>query len=419
MVGGVLTMSGVERERAFLVRQAIEGRLSQREASERLGIGVRQFKRLVRNWRGEGDAGLVSRHRGRPSHRRMADDLRVRISALLKEKYADFGATLAAENLEERDRIKVSAETVRRLQIDLGLWRPKKRRAKRVFQLRERRPRFGELIQIDGSPHDWFEGRGPRCTLIVFIDDATSRLTALHFAPVESGKAYLAALRDHVLAHGRPLAFYSDRHGIFRVNAKDAQSGDGKTGFGRVVERLGITLINALTPQAKGRVERANQTLQDRLIKEMRLSNINSIAQAQIFLPGFMIRYNEKFAVPPHDKTPAHRPWTKTADDLDLVLASQEERVLSKSLTFSYGGTKYCVKTQKPGTSMRGGKVMVHQFADGRLRFSYKERVLTCTAYGTYATPDPAEDEKTLDVRVEAIIAAQQRSQGPAALAGS
>ena len=131
-------------------------------------------------------------------------------------------------------------------------------------------------------------------------------------------------------------------------------------------------------------MERANQTLQDRLIKDMRLSNINSIEQAKAFLPRFMISYNEKFAVPPHDETPAHRPWTKPADDLDLALASQDERVLSKSLTFSYGGTKYCVKTQGPGTSMRGGKVMVHQFADGRLRFSYKERALTCTAYGTY-----------------------------------
>jgi transposase len=418
MAGGVISMSVAERERAHLVRAAIEGHLSQRQASERLGIGVRQFKRLVRAWRALGDAGVVSRQRGRPSHRRMADDLRARIGSLLAEKYADFGATLAAEKLAELDRIQVSAETVRRLQIDLGLWRPKKRRAKRVFQLRQRRPRFGELIQIDGSPHDWFEGRGPRCTLIVFIDDATSRLTALHFAPVESGNAYLAALREQVLAHGCPLAFYSDRHGIFRVNAKDAQSGDGKTEFGRVVERLDISLINALTPQAKGRVERANQTLQDRLIKEMRLSNINSIDQAEAFLPGFMIRYNEKFAVPPADKTPAHRPWTKTTDDLDLALASQDERVLSKSLTFSYGGTKYCVKTQGPGTSMRGGKVVVHQFADGRLRFSYKERVLSCTAYGTYAVPDPAEDEKTLDKRVEAIIAAQRMSRGAATLTG-
>lgn len=418
MVGGVISMSGEERDRAFLVRQAIEGRLSQREASERLGIGVRQFKRVVRSWRAEGDAGLVSRQRGRPSHRRMADDVRERICALLKEKYADFGATLAAEKLAELDGTKVSAETVRRIQIELGLWRPKKRRARRVFRLRERRPRFGELIQIDGSPHDWFEGRGPRCTLIVFIDDATGRLTALHFAPVESGSAYLAALRHHVRAHGVPLAFYSDRHGIFRVNAKDAQSGDGKTEFGRAVERLDIALINALTPQAKGRVERANQTLQDRLVKEMRLSNINSIDQAGAFLPGFMTRYNDRFAVPPRDKTAAHRPWAKTADDLDLVLASREERVLSKSLTFGYGGTKYCVRTQGPGTSMRGGKVVVHRFADGRLRFSYKERALTCTAYGAYAVPDRAEDEKTLDVRVDAIVAARQASQAAAASAG-
>lgn len=418
MVGGVVSMSGEERERAFVVRQAIEGRLSQREASERLGIGVRQFKRLVRNWRVGGDGGLVSRQRGRPSHRRMAEDLRERICALLKEKYADFGATLAAEKLAELDRIKVSIETVRRLQVELGLWRPKKRRAKRVFQLRERRPRFGELIRIDGSPHAWFEGRGPRCALIVFIDDATSRLTALHFAPVESGAAYLAALRDHVLAHGVPLAFYSDRHGIFRVNAKDAQGGDGKTEFGRVAERLEIALINALTPQAKGRVERANQTLQDRLIKEMRLRGINSMDQAKDFLPGFMDRYNERFAVPPRDEAPAHRPWTKTADDLDLALATREERVLSKSLTFGYGGKKYCVQTQGPGTSMRGGKVVVHRFADGRLRFSYKERVLSCTAYGTYAVPERAEDEKTLDVRVDAIVAARQAPQGAAALAG-
>jgi transposase len=406
MADGVLLMSGSERDRAFLVRQAVEGRLGQREASERLGISVRQFKRLVRAWRSGGDAGLVSRQRGRPSHRRMSEAVRTRICGLLKEKYADFGATLATEKLLELDGIKVSVEMVRRIQIGLRLWRPKTRRARRVFQLRERRPRFGELIQIDGSPHDWFEGRAPRCTLIVFIDDATSRLTALRFAPVESGKAYLDTLRDQVLTHGRPLAFYSDRHGIFRVNAKDAESGDGKTEFGRVVERLGIALINALTPQAKWRVERANQTLQDRLIKEMRLRNISSMEAAQAFLPSFMLKWNEKFAVAPSDEVPAHRPWTKTEDELDLLLARREDRVLSKALTFSYGGTKYCVKTSGPGTAMRGGKVLVHHFTDGRLHVTYKDRVLALTAYGTYPVPDAAVDEKTLDARVDVVVAA-------------
>jgi len=411
MAEGVVAMSVRERERAFLVRHAVEGRLSQREASERAGIGVRQFKRLVRAWRRGGDGGLVSRQRGRPSHRRLSEALRLRIGGLLQATYADFGPTLAAEKLAERDGIKVSAETVRRLQIELGLWRPRKRRARRVFRLRERRPRFGELIQIDGSPHDWFEGRGPRCTLIVFIDDATGRLTALRFAPVESCRAYLETLRDQILTHGRPLAFYSDRHGIFRVNAKDAEGGDGKTEFGRVVDRLEIGLINALTPQAKGRVERANQTLQDRLIKEMRLHNISSIAAAQTFLPSFVRIWNERFAVAPRDATPAHRPWTKTADELDLMLARQEERTLSKALTFSYGGTKYCVKTSGPGTAMRGAKVLVRHLIDGRLHVTYKDRVLALTAFATYPVPDPAADEKTLDARLEAIIAAQKTAE--------
>jgi transposase len=406
MCGGILTMSAKERERACLVRQAVRGELSQRACAERLGIGVRQFKRLVRIWRNEGDAGLVSRQRGRPSHRRMSKAVRGRIEVLLRQKYPDFGATLAAEKLLERDGIEVSIETVRRIQIGLGLWRPKTRRARRVFQLRQRRPRFGELIQIDGSPHDWFEGRGPRCTLIVFIDDATGRLTALRFAPVESGAAYLAALREHVLTHGRPLAFYSDRHGIFRVNAKDALSGDGKTEFGRVVERLDIALINALTPQAKGRVERANQTLQDRLIKEMRLRDIHSMAAAQAFLASFIVMWNERFAVSPSDPVPAHRPWTQTEDALDLLLARREERVLSKALTFSYGGTKYCVNTGGAGTALCGVKVMVHHFADDRLRVMYKDRILTLTAYGSYPAPNPAADEKTLDACVDAIVAA-------------
>jgi transposase len=158
MSGGVLAMSASERERACLVRQAVRGELSQREGAQRLGIGVRQFKCLVRAWRSQGDAGLVSRQRGRASHRRMSEAARARIEALLREKYVDFGATLAAETLLERDGIRVSIEMVRRLQIGLGLWRPKTRRARRVFQLRQRRARFGELIQIDGSPHDWFEG---------------------------------------------------------------------------------------------------------------------------------------------------------------------------------------------------------------------------------------------------------------------
>jgi transposase len=406
MERGLLAMSASERERSHVMRALSKGLLLQREAAERLGLSVRQVKRLLRCWRTNGDAGLISRQRGRRSPRRLEASKRARIEELLRGRYPDFGATLAAEKLRERDGIAVSRETVRRIQIDLGLSRAQRRRSARVHRPRERRPRFGELIQIDGSPHDWFEGRGPRCTLIVFIDDATSRLTALQFAPAETTKAYLSALRAHVLAHGVPLAFYSDRHGIFRVNAKEAESGDGLTEFGRVAERLRIELIQAATPQAKGRVERANQTLQDRLIKEMRLRGVCDIAGAQAFAPEFVELWNAKFARPPLSDADAHRPWTKGLEALDEALARREQRTLSKALTFSAGGKVYCVKTNGPGTALRGARVTLLHFQDGTMRVDYKNRSLPCTHFKTSPGPDPAEDEKTLDVRMAEIVAA-------------
>jgi transposase len=403
---GLLTMSASERERAGVVRSIVAGQLLQREGAERLGICVRQMKRLVRAFRADGDRGLVSRQRGRTSPLRVEAEVQTRILGLLRDKYQGFGPTFAAEKLAGREGIEVSRETIRRLQMAHKLWRPKRRKEKRAHQLRDRRPRFGELVQIDGSPHDWFEGRGPRCTLIVFIDDATGRLISLQFTPTETRRAYLLALKRHVLAHGRPLAFYSDRHGIFRVNAKDAQGGDGKTEFGRVVERLDIELINAQTPQAKGRVERANQTLQDRLIKEMRLEGISSLEEAQAFAPRYIEIWNDRFAVAPRDPADAHRPWTRGPLALDEALARREERVLSKALTFSAEGTRYCVKTAGAGIAMRGARVTLRHFLDGSLQVSYKDRILTCTAFRQLPRPSPAEDEKTLDARVEAVIAA-------------
>ena len=406
MDAGMLAMSDVERERLVVIGQVSERRLSQAVAAERLGLGVRQVKRLLRLFRAEGAAGLVSRQRGRASPLRLEDGLRAKVAGLLAGVYQGFGPTLAAEKLLERDGIAVSRETVRALQIAEGLWRPKRRREKRVFSPRERRARCGELIQIDGSPHDWFEGRSARCTLIVFIDDASGRLTSLRFAPAETTRAYLEALKAHVAEHGLPLALYSDRHGIFRVNAKDAAAGDGKTEFGRVIERLGIKIINAQTPQAKGRVERANQTLQDRLVKEMRLAGISGIEAAQAFAPGFIATWNAKFAVAPRDQSSAHRPWTATPAALDEAFARHEERSLSKTLTFRTGGRLYAINTSGPGTALRGARVTLLHFIDGTLKVQYKDRILAHTAFGPSNAPGPAQDEKTLDTRIDAIVAA-------------
>ena len=406
MESRMLAMSVLERERLVVIGAVSDRRLTQAAAAERLGLGMRQVKRLLRLFRAEGAAGLVSRQRGRASPLRLKDALRATVAGLLAGVYQGFGPTLAAEKLLERDGIAVSRETVRGLQIAHGLWRPKRRREKKVFSPRARRARFGELIQIDGSPHDWFEGRAPRCTLIVFIDDASGRLTSLRFAPAETTRAYLEALKAHVAEHGLPLALYSDRHGIFRVNAKDAAAGDGKTEFGRVTGRLGIEIINAQTPQAKGRVERANQTLQDRLVKEMRLDGISGIEAAQAFAPGFIAAWNAKFAVAPRDEAPAHRPWTATPAARDEVFARHEERSLSKTLAFRSGGRLHAINASGPGTALRGARVTLLHFMDGTLKVRYKDRILAHTAFGPSNAPDPAEDEKTLDTRIDAIAAA-------------
>ncbi len=405
-------MSAKERERAHVMRAVADRRLRQGRAGELLGLGVRQIKRLVASYRRRGDRGLVSGRRGKPSNNRLAGDVVVRIETALRERYGDFGATLACEKLAEHEGIAVSAETVRQMQIRLGLWQPKRRRKKRVFQIRERRARFGELIQVDGSHHDWFEGRGPRCALLVFIDDATSRLTGLLFAEAETTRGYLALLRSHILAHGVPLALYSDRHGIFRVNAKDVESGDGLTELGRVVGRLKIEQICATTPQAKGRVERANQTLQDRLVKELRLADISDMAAGQAFLPGFMARYNAQFAVAPRDAEDAHRQWEEGAEALDATLARHDDRRLSKALTFSAGGAVHCIKTRDAGIALRGARVTVRHYLDGRMDVVFKDRVLPYTTVRRLPRAAAVEDDKTLDARVDAIVA-RQRQEPP------
>ena len=212
-----------EVDRVEVIREVLGRRLGQREASERLGICVRQVKRLVRRYREEGARGLRSRRRGRRASNAIAPELRREIVGVVRKRYEDFAPTLAWEKLTEVHGYGVSVETLRKWMVAEGLWRSKKRPGARVHQSRPRRPALGELVQIDGSPHAWFEDREPRCTLIVFIDDATSRLMALRFAEAETTEAYMRTLRGYLDQHGRPVALYSDKHRIFRVNQKDRE----------------------------------------------------------------------------------------------------------------------------------------------------------------------------------------------------
>ncbi|MBL4954394.1 ISNCY family transposase, partial [Neobacillus sp. YIM B02564] len=235
-------------------------------AARKLGLIVRQVHRLVVRYRAEGPSGLVSRRRNRSSNNQTDEIAQIALT-IIRQRYADFGPTLACEKLRELHGVDLSKETIRKLMSDVGLWIPRSQRPARIYQPRNRRHCLGELVQIDGSDHRWFEDRALSCTLLVFVDDATSQILQLHFTPSESTFSYFEATRAYIEQHGKPQAFYSDKASVFRVNHKHATGGNGHTQYGRALFELNIEGICANTSQAKGRVERANLTLQDRLVK--------------------------------------------------------------------------------------------------------------------------------------------------------
>lgn len=288
-------MSRKEVDRLGVIQAVANKQLRQELAARQLGLSLRQIKRLVRRYRDQGATGLISRHRGKRPNNAIAQEVRGAILELVRTHYADFGPTLACEQLAARHGHCLSGETLRQWMIAEGLWQPRRRKQARIHQRRPRRPCVGEWVQIDGSPHAWFEDRAPHCTLIVFIDDATSRLMALRLVPAETTPAYLQTLGQYLSQHGRPVALYSDKHSIFRVNLPEREH--ELTQFTRALKSLDIEAIHANTPQAKGRVERANQTLQDRLVKELRLRGISDLEAANAFLPAFIADYNARFAV--------------------------------------------------------------------------------------------------------------------------
>lgn len=394
-------MSKKEIGRLEIVRQIMDGVISQQAGAKRLGLSERQVRRLCRGYEADGAQALVSKKRGRPSNRRLDGTLKAAVLEALRTRYQGFGPTLATEYLKH-DGHPVSKETVRQWMSEAGLWRIAAGRSSALHPPRPRRPRLGELVQIDGSPHDWLEGRGPRCTLIAFIDDATSRVMAAGFVPVESTQAYLDALHAYVRAYGRPAALYSDRRGIFRKHDPEDVT---PTQFQRALATLDIEGIQALTPQAKGRVERLFQTLQDRLVKAMRLAGINDMATANAFLPGYLETHNQHFSVAPTEQGDAHLPYEGDSIGLARTCALHHRRVLSKDLVLSFRTQRYILQTgAAPRYALRGCEVTVVSHADGRIELLHGEEVL---AYKVFDPPKPintATDDKELNARVDAIL---------------
>jgi transposase len=407
-------MSQRELSRLEVIQRVCRKALTQRRAADLLSVSVRQVKRLCRAYRREGAAALASKRRGRPSNHRLPEAVITRARELLRERYHDFGPTFAREKLAETHGLSLGVETVRQLMIADGLWRVRRARQVVIHQLRERRASYGELVQLDGSPHDWFEGRAERCTLLNFVDDATSRLMHLRFVECESTFNYFAAVHAYVLEHGKPRAFYSDKLGVFRVNMPNPVSGTGLTQFGRAMKELCVELLCAHSPQAKGRVERANQTLQDRLVKELRLRGVSSAAEANEYLPEFIADYNRRFAVAPRSAEDAHRPL-EAAQDLGRILSWREQRVLSKNLTLSYDGRIYQIKTERAAYTMRGARVEVRETEAGEVSIEYQNRPLPFSLYRQQEREQGRVVEpKLLETRLKRKGAPERKREGVA-----
>jgi len=402
MPKGLLTMSVEELNRSAVITQVAEKRLKQGVAAKQLGITIRQVKRLLKKYRDEGVGGLLSKQRGQKGHHRYSDDKKEKIKVLVEQYYRDFGPKFASEKLKETHQMAVNKETLRQWMTEWSFWNPKRHKAVKIHPQRERRESFGELIQIDGSPHAWFEERGDKCCLLAFIDDATSQILGLRFEPTETTAGYFQLLRACVEQYGIPLALYSDKHGIFRVNLGSAQ--DAETQFGRVARELGIELICANSPQAKGRVERLNSTLQDRLVKELRLAGINNIEDGNVFLPGYCKEHNRRFAVEPKSTVDVHRKEIPEKGILDLLFSFQEDRKISKNLEVSYRNMIYQIKTETRGYRLQQGTIKVCEDLTGVISLLYHGKKLDYTVINKSEKRRPEiVDAKQLSSKLETV----------------
>jgi len=304
--------------------------------------------------------------------------------------------------LTEVHHLILGRETVRTLMVQAGLWHPRRAHKPVVHPLRERRACLGELVQIDGSPYAWLEDRAPICSLLVLIDDATGRLLELRFTEAESTFSYFEAVEAYLRRYGKPLAFYSDKLGVFRINHSSTVTGSGLTQFGRAMQQLGIEVICANTPQAKGRVERVLQTLQDRLPKEMRLLDISSMRAGNAYLPEFMDDFNQRFAVAPRRAEDAHRPLLPH-DDLARILTVREARVLSKNLTVQYENTVYQIQTKRPSYALRRAEVVVCESRHHEITIEYKGKPLRYSVYRPAPHQGQVVPSKQLTMKLNAL----------------
>lgn len=374
-----IIMSRKETRYAEILHKAAVNGLRNREAAEMIHLSVRQLQRLKKVFREEGPKGLVHRSRGKPSNRKLPDEERERIAGLLKARYPDFGPTFAGEKLREQHGIDHDPKTIRSIMTGEGLWKPKHKKKQVYRAWRERRPCYGEMQQYDGSYEHWFEDRGEKCCLLASIDDATSRITCAKFDAHEGVFPTFRFWQEYLEKHGKPLSVYVDKFSTYSMNHKLAKENpDTLTQFQRGMKELGIDVITAHSSQAKGRVERLFKTLQDRLIKELRLEGISTIPEANAFLEQtFIPDFNRRFSVSPRETADMHQPLTgKERIALPAAFSRQEARVIRNDFTVSYQNHWYQLSEKQPLTVFKKDAVIVEERLDGTIRFRLRGKYL-------------------------------------------
>lgn len=379
---GIISMSNKETERITIMDNLIEKRIKQKHAARQLGISVRQVQRMLKRYKREGTMGLVHLGRGKESNRMISREEKDRAINIIRQHYHDFGPTFALEKLKEHHAVLFGVDTLRKEMISAELWKARRRKVRNIHPYRERRACFGELVQADGSPHDWFEGRAPACTLLAFIDDATSRIMDGMFVNYEGTFTLFEATEHYLKLHGKPLAFYVDKHSTFKINRQasieeDLRDKQAQSQFSRAMDNLNIEVICANSPQAKGRVENLFGTLQDRLIKEMRLAGISTLEEGtRFFREIYLPKHNSKFAVIPKEKANLHKPLLPS-DDLSRIFNIRSQRIVSKDLIVHYKNTRYQLLPEAGYRhTLKKARITIEENRKGKICFCYKDQII-------------------------------------------
>lgn len=407
----LITMSTREIDRLGVINKLIGGQIVAREAGEQLRLSIRQIKRLKKRVKKKGVCGLIHQGRGQTSNRKMKPVIMEKILTLLKKTYVGFGPTFATEKLWEIDKIKISDETLRALMAKNNLWEPKPRKKNKEHrEWRPRRDHYGSMEQYDGSYHRWFEDRADECCLLLAVDDATGKITQAVFDQHEGIQPTFGFWKAYVADKGKPAAIYLDKFSTYKINHKAAQDNkDLITQFQRACQELGIQLISAHSPEGKGRVERMFETLQDRLVKEMRLQNISDIETANKFLQEkFIPAFNEKFAVIPAKPADLHRPLTKVdKENMTNIFSVHSTRVVMNDFTVQFKNKYFQLNQQQPLTVCRKDKILIEEHLDNSIVLKLRGKKLNYIVL-------PKRPEKEFKLKIPALATGKPTYKPPA-----